>query len=466
VTTAKGVAVINNIAYIPQGSGDALVRMRWNSGTPGYDFADDSTNKADGLLVDNDAVDGPVIWRWENDTVDVSRASAAAWGTDLSFGTEIAIGDDKGKIVDMAIYGGKVWVFKEDQAGTIENDRYIKRLDFNVFLHPDNGRGALTHDDYLWFCLGGWALHRYYSQRLDMVMPTLDRTKSGMFSSMIDHPAGLFSIIDAGPNRTSSINVMLDDTQGWCPFYVAPESGHRVQNIFWQVNDDTRPWLWASVDGDLIYFEMPLGSFNPSRDSGLNYIDEGVIELASVDFSVASLPKIFEEINIISKNLAAGIEVLVDYKVDDNIGDSSKPWIYIGRANESPAEKIKVNESDVKKIRIRLRLITNDADVPPEVQATVLEGSSRTPFSDHFPMELSLASDQEDLKGRKDHDPDEFLTWLKAKAEEGKKIRMRSVWEAFDDIDVVLEPPSVYRTDIDTVLKEWTATVVLIARAV
>jgi hypothetical protein len=466
VTTVKDVDVINNILYIAQGSGDALVRMRWNSATPGNDFSDDSTNLADGLLVDNDAVDGPVIWRWENDTVDVSRADAAAWGTDLVFGTAIDIGDDRGKIVDMAIYGGKVWVFKEDQAGTIENDRYIKRLDFNVFLHKDNGLGAITHDDYLWFCLGGWALHRYYGQRLDMVMPDLQRTKSGHFSSFIDHPAGLFAGLNAGDNGTSSIPLMLDDTQGWCPFYVAPESGQKVENIFWQVNDGTRPWLWASVGGDLIYFEMPQGSFNPTKDDEVNYIWEGVIEQAAVDFSVARLPKIFDEFNVISENLKTGIEVFVDYKVDDDIGDTSKPWKYIGKINESPHESLDIFETDVKKIRMRLRMNTNDADVPPLVVATVLEGSARTPFSFRYPMELYVASDQENLKGQRNHDPDEFLKWLKEKAKESKKIVMNSMWEEFDDIEVVIEPPSVYRDNVDDPDGEWSGVIAFEARAI
>jgi hypothetical protein len=150
----KDVAVMNNIAYFAQGSGDNVRRIRFNSGgsPPALQYADDSTNKADVLHSFQDAVDGPVMWRGENDTVDISRANAAAWATDLSFGTAILVGDTTSDINNIFDYNKGVYIFKEDGIYVVVNDRAEKLGNKLGFIKSSNtGEAVVSDGTFLFF---------------------------------------------------------------------------------------------------------------------------------------------------------------------------------------------------------------------------------------------------------------------------------------------------------------------------
>ena len=445
------VAVLNNVAYFAQGSGDNIRRMRWNSGTPGYDFADDSTNKADHLYALPDAADGPQMWRAENDTVDVSRADAAAWGTDLSFDTEIAVGADDYEIVWMTAYDRQLQVFKADGRYAIINDKANKlKPPLEFVSHPDNGVGAIEHDRYLVIPWAGYGLLRLYGGTIDDIGPNrragLPSGRSGSIISMVSHPGGLISALNAGRNGTSSVMIFEDSMQGWHEIFRAPVSGAQVRTIYVESHPGVNLRLWISCGSDSLYMDMPKIGESPLQDSSLNYMHEGVIQTSTIFMGAHQLAKYFDVLDLATKSLGANADIQVRYQLDDNIGLTGYAnWLPLGTFSASPFETLNINESDKRKIRFEMIFRTEDADVPAVLYALILEGFARTPLSYQYDMRVIASSVGVDRRGRKDADPINVAKWLKEKARSADVVRMRTTDEISDDIDVVVLPPTILR---------------------
>jgi hypothetical protein len=234
----------------------------------------------------------------------------------------------------------------------------------------------------------------------------------------------------------------------------APERGRRIRDIFWQDCPGTFPRLWVDLGEEIVYQEWPRNSFNPLQDTGVNYQHECSLTLADIDMGAIRLPKFIKEFSLLSENLETGIEVHVDYQLDKEIGGGL--WIHAGVVHQSPQDAVPVNRGDVRKIRLRLRLLTDDADVPPVVLATVLEGFARTPLKYQWNMRIKVSDTQRELSGVGGGlDPDAFLNWLKEAAARAKKVYMRSIWEQMDSKYVIVEPPSLLREFTNNILGFW-----------
>jgi hypothetical protein len=207
------------------------------------------------------------------------------------------------------------------------------------------------------------------------------------------------------------------------------------------------------VNGDLVYQEWPKLTLNPLEDSGINFQHEAVLVCADIDMGAARLPKFIKEVTLISQNLTTGIEVALEYQLDEHIGTAA--WTQAETFYRSPEDTLAINRGDVRKIRYRLRLLTNDADVPPIVQASILEGFARTPLKYQWKMRIKVGDNQLTLAGAKDHDPDAFMSWLKDAAKQAKRIHMRSNWEQMDDKLVIVEPPTLLRSFSNKLLGWW-----------
>jgi hypothetical protein len=213
----------------------------------------------------------------------------------------------------------------------------------------------------------------------------------------------------------------------------------------------------------LVYQEWPQETFNPLRDGEMNYQHECVLVTGSIDMGAARLPKFFKELSLISENLTTGIEVHLDYQVDEDIG--SPTWIRAETFYSSPEDSLSINTGNVRKIRARLRLLTNRTAIPPVAVATVLEGFARTPLKYQWNMRVKVSDTQRNLSGvNVDHDPDEFLNWLKDAATGARKVYMRSIWEQMDRKYVIVEPPSLLRQFSNNILGFWGGSVTVTVR--
>jgi hypothetical protein len=455
IGAVKDVAVANNVAYFAHGSGDNIRRMTYVSGSHAFAYADDGTNKADHLHVFHDPVNGPVIWRGEDDAVDVSRADAVAWGSNLSFGTEIEVGDDSSDIVNMIDYDRKLWVFKEDGVYVVLSDRAEKlNVGLDFIKSPNNGEAVIVHKLYLMFSWGNFTIQRYYGSDLSSIgydkghgMPD---SKRGKCVAMASHPAGLFAVNDS-ENGTSSVLVRDEVAQGWHEIFTAP-SGMRVRDVYLQDNPGTHPILWFSCGGTLFYQKWPRDTFNPLEDSACKFQHEGVIEFADIDMGATRLPKVFQEFNVISENLTDGISIYLDYKIDDD-----DDWVRAGNYSISPHDTLLIREDNSRRIKLRLRFYTDTASTPPIFVGSTLEGIMRTPFRRQWTFRCRASGFQVTRIGVIDTDPSILLRFLYEMASEARICGMRTRFHMMDDIPVIVEPPSVTRTSSTSEIGKWSA---------
>lgn len=464
VTTVKDVAVMNNIAYIAQGSGDALVRMQWNSATPTHDFADDTGNLADVLYVDADAEGGPQMWRGENDVVDVSRSDAKAWGTALAFGTEIDVGDDNYEITDIVGYDGAIYVMKENHPYKIVSDRaepFLKNLAHIPSVNQ--GKGAIEHDVFFYIPWADFALEQFYGSSLDDVgYKEFPSGRVGNYASLVSHPGGIICAIDAG-SGTSSVMVRENARGGWHELFRAFAAGERIRSLHWQDCPGTRPRLWYSIGGDIMYQEFPI-RFVPIRDSSVSYHCEAVLESSTIDLQKASWFKYFHDLTLRSRNLGSGIKVILEYKLDKDIEDSAIEWRQVGEFLSSPKAELSIRQGEVSKIRYRLRLLTNDHDKPAVVEAANLEGFARRQLKFNYQLRIRLKSQQTDKNGSPDHDPSDVLAFLKTAARRARVLTMRSVFEELHNIPVIVEPPTILRKYSNNILQWWGGSITITLR--
>ena len=444
--SVKNVAVINDVAYFAQGNGTNIRRMRWNSTTKAHQFADDSTNKADLLLVQGVRGDGPSVWRARNKasgSTSVSKAPDVSWGTDLTFESAIKVGGFEGDILQLIKYDKGLWVFRNDQPYVVSNDKASPTLDQLSFIpHSTNGLGALTHDVMLNLPWAGFTLQQFYGGSLsDISRKRVPSGRGGHYVSGISHPAGMFWGIDAGTG-TSSVWFRNDERLGWHEVFRAWEANQRVRAIWWENNPLRRPKLWINVGNDLVYQEWPQGTLNPLRDSGMNYQHEAVVDLAPIDGGAVSLPKYIEEIKLVSKNLSAsGVQVAIDYQLDQDVeSTSSSTRRSLDREyTESPEQSLNVNTGDVRLFKPRLILRTNDSDTPPIVEGVAVKAVVRTPLKRRWQMRTTISDTQRTLRGQKDHPPIDIIEWLLDVQARMQDLNMRTLWDDIDDISVFVD---------------------------
>lgn len=457
----KDVAVFNKFATFARGSSTVILFVRYNNGAHEGDNAPaDNRAKVDLLHVAHKPSGGPMLWLARNTDVSVARMRTFAWGAaaSSSISDAISVGSQSWEMINLTDLNGRIFIAKVDGLYTVSNDR-ARKLNIGLeFIKSDNnGQAMIAHSSSLYFSWGDFSLQRMVGRSLSGVGPNrgvgLPDGRKGVVAALASHPEGLFAGIDAGQSGTSSLLIHSGELLGWHEIFRAWDTGVRVQNMAWQVNPGTRPRLWISVGGQLVYQEWPQYTFNPLEDSGANFQHEAVIVAADLDMGAARLPKFIKELTLISERLATGIEVHLEYQLDEHIGTDT--WTAAGTFYSSPEDTLLLQRGDVRKIRYRLRLLTNDADVPPVMRATILEAFVRTPLKYQWKVRVKIGHNQLTRVGGKDHDPDAFTTWLKQAARQAKRIHMRSVWEQMDDKYVIVEPPTLIRNFTNRILGWW-----------
>jgi hypothetical protein len=462
----RDTAVIGDEALFAQGLSTNILRMRWNPAAtpPAHEFADDGSNTADLLFPHVDSENGLHLWRTKNAECQISKAPLANWGTAYNYDSDIQVGFSSEPITNLYAHSGSLYAFKTDGRYWVKSDGTVVKSIGGIGFIPssNNGEALLSHGLFTYYSWGGYSLQRLYdsgySYDLASIGPDSDGglpdERRGKISAIIGHPNGIIAVVNGGKERYSSVLMRPENNYGWHEVFRGWEAGGRIDNLFWQNIGDGRPRLWISVGGELVYQEWPQGAFNPLRDSGMDYCHEAVLVTSSIDLGAASLPKYLKEFSVLTKNLAAGVEIDLDYQIDENVGGEN--WIWSGTFYTHPEDSLPIHRGDVRKIRLRLRLQTNDRKIPPVIQATVLEGFARTPLKYQWNLRVKVGDTQRDLSGAGvDHDPDEFLTWLKEAAAKAKAIHMRSIWEQMDNKYVLVEPPTLLRSFTNNLLGFW-----------
>jgi hypothetical protein len=465
--------VAEKVAYFPRGNGTNIFKMQYNESAtpPEHEFRDDTGDNADLIYGFSDETNGYKLYIADNNEMTLTRFSTVAYASNLASGTSIDVGDDSAEIVNITEHNDKLWIFKEDGFYEIDSDKAIKKASGMDFVRSENTGEALANRNfYLYSSWGGFELMQMQenSAMIDMASIGPNRgeglpdDRRGPVRAILPHPAGLFAAIDGGDDGYSSVLIRTDPV-GWHEVFRSPETGLRIRGLFWQDCPGTRPRLWIDGGDDMFYQEWPQNAINPLKDSGFVFQHECSLISSTIDMGAALLPKFIKELNLISENLTTGIEVHLEYQVDNDIG--TKTWVNAETFYSSPEDSLEINKGNVKRIRFRLRLLTNNADVPPVIFSTVLEGFARTPLKYQWNMRIKISDTQTDLSGgHADHDPDEFLSWLKDAAIGARRIYMRSIWEQMDGKYVIVEPPSTLRQFTNNILGFWGGAVTVTVR--
>jgi len=453
LTTVTGRPVeANGFCYFPTGDTTAI---RVYNGTS-WDAQTIASGQgcATGLALGYSAADGQVqIWRYNNALVSggtttglaksVSRANVgAAYTTDLSFRNSIQIGDKSTAINGFGAVNNTLWVFKTNEIGTVDNDRYTE-LNYGVKKTPStaNGVAFLSWNSFIFF---SWlfSTSRVFSGTVDDIgqgfkANSFPNGREGFDSAYTSYIAHMFVAKDAGTDGKSS--VMLYDGLNWHEFARGWETAKRIRDVFIQPVSGARTRLWFDHGGDSVFIELPYNKNNPLHDPLVKYQHEFVIESSEIDGPASKIAKFIKDITLTSKNLGGGIKVEFDYQIDDDIGGTvwkkARPFV------TSPEEVININEGNIRRFAYRLRGQTNNQLIPPDILGIVPNGFARSPI--RRILECSASVKDMSVNGKK-QTAAKTIAWLEEAAEGAFMVHIKSDYEQFDDFDVVMAPPSIY----------------------
>lgn len=447
------VIVVNENVYYAQGDGVNIRRANWynNSGTWTARYDNDASNKAERLCSVYDSTEGLQVWR--SNTTDgatgksVSVANAKSDWSNMTFGTAIPLLDDTGKVNSLIEYGAtkQPWLMREGTVSTINNSKVsdIPLKEIRATMSSDNGRATLVHNIYLYFNLGS-GLERYYDgDMLDMGMNRdagLPENRQGIINNLIGYPGRFFATVDGGSNNYSALygyNLL-----GWHEIYRAPMPGLRIYaGIFQTIYGNSPDKLWLAIGDDVIWLPFPSMTLDPTKDKNIKFHWEGSVISSWQYDNLFDIEKLWNSIKVFVDNVnKTGINISIDYQVD---GDTE--WTTIPQKIEAvPMVELQFSDKSIngKRLRYRMRLHTNNNSASPKVKTTVIEGVSKVPVKYSYTFSVRTTDIRKDLNGNQElYTAEEQNAIIYEWAKNITKLKMRSVYDRYDDIDVFIDPP-------------------------
>jgi len=436
------------VAYFPH---SPIRRMQVNGNS--HDFSDDAAYvHVLGTTIEN-ATLKVVGGRW--DTGAILLADAPAWGVNLTFGAEKAIGTQDYRITNILYHNKVLYIFKEDGLYTYSNG-LVEKLGNNFASAPDHnlGIGAAAQDQYLWF---GWShsAERMLGSNVDDMLnfkrgyEGMPADRRGNITSIVSAIGWLFFVVDGGTTNYSSI--MVWNGMGWHEIFRGWAAGVRIRNAVWQPNIGAKGRLWFDIAGDLAYIEFPANAANPQKDTTINYNWEGAVVTSIYDAHDQNLYKILSLLRVFLE-LVNGF-VYVDYQTDAAIVTNT--WTVLGRADSWPVEDLELNLGSVFQIRFRFRLETANTRVPPLLSGWQLSGRMMPLDKYQFLGTFKTDSDQTTFTDEPDHNPNTLYSQLQTWAQRQTKLTLRSATLSSDQKIVTVALPSKSVDWIDSGENKW-----------
>lgn len=448
-------AVVGAVAYIPQGQGTAIRRMRVNASS--HDFAADSTNKADHIYLNIEGA-APQVVVANAAAATVQLANVVTWGTDLTLGVAKAIGSSVHRITNLFAHNKLMRIFKEDGVYTYNNG--VVERDGNNFgdiPDPTTGLGVGAQNGALWFSWAHSVIRQIGSSYDDMMNfkrgydGILD-PRRGYVSCIVSAVGWLFFVIDGGTTEYSSILVW--NGMGWHEIFRGWAVGVRIRNAAWQPQRGYNGRLWFDVNGDMAYIDFPRYAANPLKDTLINYHHEGVVVSPTYDAHDQNLYKIF---GLLRVYLESGT-VEIDYQTNANVGTSN--WTVLGTASTAPVSDIDVNLGGIFQIRFRFRLQVTSSRTPALLHGWQINGRMMEIDRYQYMCTFRADSDAETKTDEPDHSPDDLYDQLVTWASRQTRLTLHSTIKSVDNntvgrtVSVAL--PSKHVRSLDTEENKWT----------
>jgi hypothetical protein len=461
VLTTKSLA--DGIAYFALGSDINVRRYRAynNAGVWTNENADDGSNRALRLQLVYDATNGWEIWRAQR--LSVSKASLAAWGTNLSFGT--AINTDS-RINGLQAYADglgaeTLWAFTEAGPLYIQSAKAVRipLREIDTLKSEKNGRASAVQGVYLFFNQGN-GLERYYNGNLDDIGPNLDEGmpdgRGGVITSLVSYPGRIFAAVSyetdvalQGKGVPYYSCVLTYNGSGWHEVYRSPVN-RTISNIFFQAVPGSTDRLWIALDNDLAYIPLPSETFDPLRDSRFRYAPDGEIITAWINSGFADAYKYFRSIKLhLDKTFSTwfidgpqSVLVSSSYRLDENLD-----WVAIaGNMLDVPFDEEVIGARGVngRRIQFRFRLQTTDARKSPVIKASIIEAVTVTPTKHAYGLSCFLKANPLNLRGEPEAtDAETMIAQLDTWSGTAQPLQMRCVHPLYDSVDVFLMPSTL-----------------------
>ncbi len=368
------VAVCAGLVYFATGDATVIRRMREynNAGVWTRQFADDGTNKAELLLTAPHHTDATAsVYRANNDTSTVSVAKKAAWGTNLTFETGLEVGDVETRITSLTRYDNQVWAVKDDSVWSLDNGKFGEiEIGMQAARDERNGLAATGWNVNFYFAFQD-GLERLYGRTVDDIGPNRDmgmpEGRRGSIAALQAVLQYLYAAHDAGAAGVSCVLASTSPGGAWHELARGREAGQRITSLFYQAIPGRTNKLWLNHGDDLAYLVMPDDTHNPISDSAMRYAPESAVVSAWFDLDSPELDHYFDEVRVMSRNLAERRRLRLQYKVDvddDELADATSPrtagqaWTTFDEdVATSPLAVRPVGDGRVTGSRIKIRAI-------------------------------------------------------------------------------------------------------------
>lgn len=446
------VMVANNICYFAQGESINIRRMQIASGA--HSWADDGTNKATHLKAVFDTTDGITVWRANNTAVpSISSSLTKAWGTALAFGTAITFQDEYGAVTGLEEYGetNTLWILREGMVFYMTSDDVpapISLREMFAMMEDNNGKAHLVHNVYLFFGLGS-GLERYYNSILDDVgvnrnagLPT---DRQGVYSALLGYPAIVFGALDGGSTAISAI--YASNSSDWWELYRGPAAGDRILALDFQPVPGLSTDRMLTMVGDhVISLNFPSMTIDPTKDTKYRYTHEASLTTGWIYGNMFDVDKIYHSIRTLCEDLYEGEQFIeVDIMFDDD-AEWTRMYDVI---NTSPSQEIKIMEGTRigrvgNRMRIRLRMQTDDSFVTMKLKTLVTESVVRVPVKYSYSVRYRAEDGDHDLNGNPDsyREALDKVNQIEEWAASLTPLTMRCNFGSMDDKTVFIDPPT------------------------
>jgi hypothetical protein len=449
----KSVASTSSYIYLCFGTatGDNKIATISYGNVLAYDAGTGNDNKADFLLIANHPSAGRQLYWAKNDAAAgnkncICRATPPQGG-DYWLGTDkvIPLPGGCGPVLGMAEYAGSVWVKTFNMLINITNN------DQAVVVKPMGAAfesvvfSPMCPDDTTLYFQWLYSLKVFQNANIDDVSlwheEGLPGDRQGTVSCLNNADDGIY----CGLAASGYSSAFYFDGRGYHEMFRGYEAGAVVNNVWLMPQQGVTAVgrILVNYGNDVWVSDLPDNSRNPLNDSDSIYEPEFVLISSTIDFGAMQLDKFFASIDILADNLGQSTYLIVDYQVDNDIGTDNwiPPYGGNGLCTNSPVSRVYLMLGEKKKLRYRIRGITEVGSVPPVVNAVVVSGVAVTAVKAQWNFSVSSSDYQRDLLGKKDHSPVELYHWLKERSRKAKVVKMWSSVISMDNIYVLILPP-------------------------
>lgn len=189
---------------------------------------------------------------------------------------------------------------------------------------------------------------------------------------------------------------------------------------------------------------MPSLTVDASKDTNAKFTHESSLTTGWMYATLFDIYKLYNSAKLFTENLSDGhCEVEADYELDNE----DDGWIPLETSfYESPKQEISLSETGLSgyRLRMRWRLMSDNASITPIIKTTVIEAISKVPPK--YSYSFSYRSTDNDVNLRKE--PDKYtaaekIAILSEWASEVTQLTMHSTMAEFDDISVFVDPPPI-----------------------